>query len=142
MPHPSFQNIGAFIHAHITLPPLANAAGTRNGIAVDRLQPGGLAASVLLVRSTGATTGTPSATTLDVRLQSSADGSTGWVDVASGALPQKTTLTAAIGELDIDLSSAQRYLRAVEVNAFTGGTSPATPSGVDIILGGFSKLPA
>ena len=142
MPHPSFQNIGSFIHAHSMLPPLANAAGTRNGNAVDRLQPGGLAGSCLLVRNTGATTGTPSATTLDVKIQSSADGSTGWADVTSGALAQKTTLTSLLAELDIDLSSALRYLRAVEVTAFTAGTSPATPNSVEIILGGFSKLPA
>jgi hypothetical protein len=136
------KNIGSLVLAIAALPPLANTAGTRNGAAIDRLQSGSLAMSCVLVRNTGATTGAPSTQTLDVKLQDSADGSTGWADITGAALTQKTTATAGLDQLDVDLSGAKRYIRTVEVTAFSGGTTPATPNAVEVILGGGSRLPA
>jgi len=135
------NNVGAEILPVAGLPALANSAGTRNGAAIDRLQSGALAGSCVIAANVGATTGTPSATTYDVRVQDSADGSTGWADVGA-AITQKTSLTAALAQRDVDLTGARRFIRVVEVVAFTGGTTPATPAAVDVILGGFDRVPA
>jgi hypothetical protein len=135
-------NIGAEILPVAGLAALANSAGTRNGAAIDRLQSAALAGSCVLACNVGATTGSPSATTYDCKLQDSADGSTGWADISGASITQKTTTTAALVQKDVDLTGAKRYVRVVEVIAFTGGTSPATPAAVDVILGGFDRVPA
>lgn len=137
MSHPNKNNIGAFLAIRQGLAPLANAAGTRNGSAVDRL----LQRSVTVVCNTGAATGSPSSGTLDVKLQDSADGSTGWADISGAAFSQKTTTTAEIRSINVDLSGAARYVRAVEVTALSGGTSPTLPNSVSLVFGGSTELP-
>ncbi|MBM4356938.1 MAG: hypothetical protein FJ096_02405 [Deltaproteobacteria bacterium] len=134
------SNIGAEILPVAGLPALANSAGTRNGAAIDRLQSGAMANSLVLVANTGATTGSPTAQTYDLKIQDSADGATGWADLSGAAIAQKTTATAALVQCEVDLLPAKRYIRAVEVVAFTGGTTPATPAAADVILGGFDRL--
>ena len=135
------SNIGSEIAPVAGLPALANSAGTRTGAAIDRLQSGALAGSCVLAANVGATTGAPSATTYDVKIQDSADGSTNWLDISGAAITQKTSLTAALVQRDVDLSVARRFIRVVEVVAFTGGTTPATPAAIDVILGGFDRVP-
>lgn len=134
------SNIGAEILPVAGLAALANSAGTRTGSAIDRLQSGSMANSLVLACNVGATTGAPSATTYDCKVQDSADGSTGWADLSGAAITQKTTTTAGLVQKDVDLLPAKRFIRVVEVVAFTGGTSPATPAAVDVILGGFDRL--
>lgn len=136
------NNVGAEILPVAGLPALANSAGTRNGSAIDRLQSAALAGSCVLACNVGATTGSPSATTYDAKLQDSADGSTGWADISGASITQKTTTTAALAQKDVDLTGAKRFIRVVEVIAFTGGTTPATPAAVDVVLGGFDRVPA
>lgn len=134
------SNIGAEILPVAGLAALANSAGTRTGSAIDRLQSGSMANSLVLACNVGATTGAPSATTYDCKVQDSADGSTGWADLSGASITQKTTTTAGLVQKDVDLLPAKRFIRVVEVVAFTGGTSPATPAAVDVILGGFDRL--
>lgn len=134
------SNIGAEILPVAGLAALNNAAGTRTGAAIDRLQSGSLANSLVLVANVGATTGSPSAQTYDLKIQDSADGSTGWADLSGAAITQKTTATAGLVQKDVDLLPAKRFIRVVEVVAFTGGTTPGTPAAVDVILGGFDRL--
>lgn len=136
------NNIGSQLHPATGLAALTNSAGTRNGSAVDRLQGGSMANSLVLLCNVGATTGSPSAQTYDCKLQDSADGSTGWNDIAGAAITQKTSATAALSHVDVNLAGAKRYLRVVEVVAFTGGSQPATPAGVVLVLGGFDRIPA
>lgn len=134
------SNIGAEILPVAGLAALANSAGTRTGSAIDRLQSGSMANSLTLACNVGATTGTPTTQTYDCKLQDSADGSTGWADLSGASITQKTTATAGLVQKDVDLLPAKRYIRVVEVVAFTGGTTPATPAAVDVILGGFDRL--
>lgn len=135
-----FNNIGAEILPIAGLAALANSAGTRTGAAIDRLQSGAMSNSLVLACNVGATTGAPSAATYDCKVQDSADGSTGWADLSGAAITQKTSLTAGLVQRDVDLAPAKRFIRVVEVIAFTGGTTPATPAAVDVILGGFDRL--
>ena len=72
--------------------------------------------------------GSPSAATLVVTLQESADGSTNW----SNALDNTNT--------DIGFT-LKRYLRAVVTPAFTGGSSPAILGFAQIILGNNQQVP-
>lgn len=138
MSHASRNNIGAYLATRQGLPNLSQAAGSRNGVAIDRR---GFSSLVLIV-ATGAATGTPSTQTQDVKLQESDDGSTGWTDVSGGALAQKTTATAETRELEFNLAPTKAFIRAVETVAFTGGTTPAFPSSTTVILGGGDKLPS
>jgi len=109
--------------------PQAAAAGTVNGLSIDRL---GFEDAVLLV-SAGAVAGAPTAQTVDVKIQDSADGTT-WVDVAGLAVEQITAGDTS-KELGINLSPLRRYIRAVATVAFTGGTTPNIQLAVTIALG-------
>jgi len=84
-----------------------SAAGTINGPAIDTA--GYNEATVVL--ALGNATGT-----LDCKVQDSADGSTGWVDLAGAAFAQKTASddnTVSIGMVKCDGNLARRYLRIV-----------------------------
>lgn len=141
MGHPSRNNIGAYVKPTLALPAFAVVVGTRTGAAIDRLSAGIMAQSCVLVAHTGAITGAPTSPTYDVKLQDSDDGSTGFADIAGAAITQKTVATAALIEKDVDLGPAKRFIRAVEVTAMTGGTTPTHPAAVEVILGGHQSLP-
>ena len=72
---------------------------------------------------TGAATGSPTAQAHPVKLQESADGSTGWQDLATQT---NTTMTADAQAKMVRGIRTLRYVRAHADDAFTGGTSPAT----------------
>ena len=109
--------------------PQTAAAGTINGLAIDRL---GFEDAALIV-SVGAVTGAPTAQTVDVKVQDSADGTT-WADV-EGLAVEQITAGDTYKELDINLSPLRRYIRAVATVAFTGGTAPTIQLATDIALG-------
>lgn len=109
--------------------PQAAAAGAVNGLSVDRL---GFEDAVLMV-SVGAVAGSPTAQTVDVKVQDSADGTT-WADVA-GLTVEQITAADTSKDLGINLSPLRRYIRAVATVAFTGGTTPNIQLAVDIALG-------
>ncbi|MBW2672139.1 MAG: hypothetical protein JRD89_01825 [Deltaproteobacteria bacterium] len=109
--------------------PQAAAAGTVNGLSIDRL---GFEDAVLLV-SVGAVSGGPTAQTVDVKIQDSADGTT-WADVP-GLTVEQITAGDTYKELGINLSPLRRYIRAVATVAFTEGTTPTIQLAVDIALG-------
>jgi hypothetical protein len=143
MAGPNINQIGAYVAVKQGNAPLANGAGTRNGAAIDRSTVG-WAKSCVLSAHAGAATGTPTSFTYDVKLQDSADGSTGWADYtqpsgASSAITQQTA--AGLTEKDIDLTGAKQYVRVVEVVAFVGGTSPTLPAGEQVVFGGGDSLP-
>jgi hypothetical protein len=87
------------------------------------------------------TEGTPTSFTYDAKLEDSADGSTGWAALVGAAITQIVAASTA-GYKDVDLSSAKRYIRAVDVIAFVGGTSPKLNAAVAVVLGGADVLPA
>lgn len=141
MAHASLSDIGGSVKAVQGLPPLANSSATRNGASIDRRG----YFSCVLVSHAGAVTGSPSAQTLDVKIQDSADGST-FADISTSivtaAHTQKTTGTAELRELNINLEGVRRYIRVVETVALTGGTSPTFPHSACVVLGGKDTLPA
>lgn len=133
--HP--RDIGAGIKVVRGIAPADASAGTINGAAIDR--EGYL--SAVLHHTCGAASGSPSAQTVDSKIQDSADGSTGWADYTGGAAAQLTADDAE-AEVDIDLSGAKRYIRVVNVVGFTGGTSPAVEVAATVVLGGADVTPA
>jgi hypothetical protein len=130
------QNIGALIRAVQGVVPLRSTGGTVNGPAIDRR---GLLSAVLLLE-VGATTGAPTSFTVDAKLQDSADGSTGWADIVGAAVPRITTVNT-LQFVDVNLSAARAFIRAVVVDAFTGGTAPAVDRSALVVLGGADTLP-
>lgn len=131
------HNIGALIKQAFGVGPAANAAGAVNGAAIDRLGYG----SCSIAAITGLDTGSPSARSATVKLQDSADGATGWNDI-SGAPTIAVTAVSSIGEAEVNLASAKRYIRAVTTTAFTAGSTPTLFSAVVVTLGGADKVPA
>lgn len=141
---PHNKNSGAYFKVAAGNVPAAVAAGTRNSAAIDRLG----YQSCKLATQTGATSGTPTSFTVNAKVQDSADGSTGWADyvpprgVAADAAITALAAASAVGTKDIDLSSAKRYVRVVEVTAFVGGTAPTVGCVSELVLGGADFLPA
>lgn len=136
------RNIGAFIRPAVGTLPQDASAGTINGAAIDRMSPGGTDESFescTLQAVAGAATGSPSAQTVDSKLQESSDGSTGWTDITSAAVTQ-IAADDTQATVDVDLSGIKRYIRTVTVVAFTGGSSPTIPVAASVILGGDKKL--
>lgn len=134
--NPQTRDIGAYIAATKGIKPQSTTAATINGPAIDRVGK----YSCVLQGSCGDATGSPSAQSVTHKLQHSADGSTGWTDLADAAAAALTANDTAV-EVDVDLSGALRYIRAVAVVAFTAGTSPAIPIAATVVLGGSDTLP-
>ncbi len=137
MSTPTRKDIGAFIKAQAGINPQDSAAATINGAAIDRQD----FDSCVLHAACGAASGTPTAQTVDAKLQDSPDGSTGWADIAGAAITQLAADNAE-AEVDVDLSGAKRYIRAVVTVGFTGGITPKIPVAASVVLGGARALPA
>ena len=103
----------------------ADRSATVNGLAADILDYEGHAAAIL--QSAAGTGTTP---TLDVKLQDSADGSTGWADIAGGAFTQVGNAAASAQVLKFNASAARRHIRAV---ATVGGTTPSFACAVSLV---------
>lgn len=75
----------------------------------------------MVILSSGAATA-GSSPTLDVKIQDSADGSTGWNDVTGATFAQVTT-SASLEAIPLDTNLCKQYVRGV---ATIGGTSTPT----------------
>ena len=137
------RNIGALVALVTAIPPESSGGGTINGTAIDRLLHG-LANCCILHQMAGAVSGTPSAVSIQTKLQHASDNAT-WSDFQINGTTQATAaLTAANSEdsLSIDLTAASRFVRPVMTVAFTGGTTPAALVAADLVLAGERALPA
>lgn len=140
----SMRNIGAF--AALVTSVFPQAAGSAvNGTSIDRFAHN-MPLSCVLHTVVGAEAGSPTAISVVSKLQHSPDDST-WADYdppGSSTVAESAALTAADTEngLAIDLSAADRYIRAVTTPTLTGGTSPTVEVVADLILGGEPLLPA
>ena len=119
----SFQALAQVTFKGDTLRP-QSITGATNGVAVDTAAVGTNFLSALL--SVGAVN---TLTSLDVKIQASPDGSTGWVDI-SGATFTQVTAANALQVIDFQLptaasasTTAYRYVRAVA--AITGTSALA-----------------
>lgn len=109
------------IVAKKSLSPIARTDGTANGTAVDRVVSGGTGDAVLLV-----TTGVITDGSHAVKVQESADGSTGWADLAAGNIQGSMPTVVAANDdtmFEVGVRPALRYVRAVATTtgATTGG---------------------
>lgn len=145
--NPVNNDAGKYFAPRAANVPLASTGATRNSAGIDRATPGGqLALSCKLVAQTGAVTGGPATQTLDAKLQDSADNST-FADyvpprgVAADAAIAQITAVNTMKTKDIDLSTARRYVRVVEVAALTGGASPTLAVESHVVLGGADGRP-
>ncbi len=106
-------------------------SATTNGAAVDLLPYDGVAK--LHMKSSG-TEG--AGQTLDVKIQHSADGSTGWADAtmpitgAAMAFTQVINAASAGQSLEINIADLKRYIRAVQTLA---GSSPFATCYVSLV---------
>lgn len=116
------------------LAPENSAAGTTDGAAIDG---SGFRSAELFVH-TGAVSGSPTAVSVQVKLQESDDAST-WSDIAGAT----ATLSGANQSGSVAVHSiTKRYLRAVRTVSFTGGTSPAVLNAAVVVLGDARVRPA
>jgi hypothetical protein len=131
------HDIGAEVKAVTGINPVDQAAGTVNGGSIDR---SGFLSCVLHL-ACGAASGAPTAQTVDAKLQESADGSTGWSDITGAAVTQLTADNTE-SQVDVDLGTVKKFIRAVVTVGFTGGTSPSIPVAATVVLGGADTLKA
>ncbi len=139
----AIHNIGSYVVPVTSVFPESAAAGTFNGASIDRALHY-MPQSCVLHQVVGAESGAPTATSVQTKLQQSPDNST-WSDYQIGTTVQETAvLTAANTEntAAIDLGGANRFIRAVTIVSFTGGTTPAILVAADIVLGGERELAA
>lgn len=111
--------------------PCATRTTTVTGAAVDMQQYVGKVKMVLM-----SSIGTGTTPTLDVKLQDSADGSTGWADIAGATFTQVTDAADAIEAIGVTIDSAARYIRGVGTIA---GTTPSFSFGLCAI--GMKQVP-
>lgn len=139
-------NIGAYAVPVSAVRPQSASAGIINGSTIDRFAHG-TALSCVLFQNVGVISGSPTASTVQATLQHSPDGST-WTNYApsnqNGAAQQTAVIAAGSSDSNvaINLSSAYRFVRAVTVVGFTGGTTPAVLVAATLVLGGEQTLPA
>ena len=113
-----------------------------DGVSVDTLGYD----TALLVFETGAITGTPTATSVAVKLQESADD-LNWSDAKDNTDAVIGGTITAAGQIllarieGLGLNRA-RYLRVVETTTFTDGTTPAISVHASILLGRGLEKPA
>jgi len=131
----SRRDIWRMVKVETGVIPEDSSAATINGPAIDRTFSGGGGESAVLHASCGAATGSPSAQTVDAKLQDSADGSTGWADIGD-AITQLTADDTNGESPGINLSTLKGFLRVVMVVGFTAGTTPAIPVAASVVIGG------
>ena len=82
--------IGELIALDVGIFPSPQVASTVNGPAIPR--PG----AFVILAVTGAVTGAPSSFTVSMKVQDSDDGTTGWADLAGGALTVLTAINTSV----------------------------------------------
>jgi len=125
-------------------PQSVSGATAVNGAAVDTLAADNAALYAYAVAASGA----PTAASLAVKIQESADGSTNWTDALDNTgtvIGFTLTVTSADAEGEARIEglnlNRKRYLRAVITPTFTGGTSPASVAVAQIIRGNNEAKP-
>ena len=101
-----------------------------NGVAVDKLG----FDDALAVVSLGAESGSPDSFSFAAKVQESANGSTGWADVANATATLTEENTVAKFKVP-DMLNRLRYLRVVITPTFVNGSSPAVVSTGALLLG-------
>lgn len=111
-----------------------------DGPAIQRVNPSESYLGAILHVRAGAAANTPSTQSVAAKLQTSANGTTGWTDIAGSSIAAITTDNGE-AQVSVNLSSASSYIRAVVTPSFTGGSSPNIPVIATVFLSGASELP-
>ncbi len=111
----------------LNLASVAARTTTTTHSSVDRSNYGGRCKARL--KSSAGTGTTP---TLNAKLQDSPDNST-WSDITGATFAEVTDAAAANEDINVDLDTAARYIRAVGTIA---GTNPSFSYGIDLLPGG------
>jgi hypothetical protein len=125
------QNLGDVLTL-ISMHPTAARTATGNGAVAPDLRD--IEGEIAILLDSAAGTGTTP--TLDVKIQDSADGSTGWTDIA-GATFTQVVAVASQQKLVLNKDAVRRYIRIVHTIA---GTTPSFTFSVNAV--GVSKYPA
>lgn len=110
------QTIGQVLST-INLIPMSDITTTTTGTGVDCQQFDGEAAFILCAKNVAGTT-----PTLNVKLQTSANNSSGWGDITGATFTQVTganTKAAVMQKIAVKLGDCDRYVRAVATVAGT-----------------------
>lgn len=136
------RDIGSQIAPASAAVTITDSGGTTAGGSIDRLNLNGGTSynSAVLIVSNGAATGAPTSYTVDVVVQESSTGTDGWTTI-SGASITQITANSRFETVNVNLASAERYIRAQVTTAFSGGTSPAVPVSAVLVLGGPQQAP-
>lgn len=119
----AWSDIGGVLTLHNVLPTAARNS-TANGSAVDVRARRGVGALVL-----DSAAGTGTTPTLDVKIQDSDDGSTGWADVSGAAFAQ-VVAAASRQMIAFDVDACRGHIRAVST---IGGTTPSFTFSVNLV---------
>jgi len=139
-------NIGGIVFALSGVRPQSASAGAINGATIDRMAHE-MPLSCVVHQNVGALGGAPTTTSVITKVQDSADGSTfaDYAPLSALSVVQATTALTATNtdnSVNVNLSSARRYIRAVTTVAFTGGTSPTALVSAIVMLSGETLDPA
>jgi hypothetical protein len=139
----ALHNIGSLVVPVTSVFPQNAAAGAINGASIDRVSHN-MANSCVLHQVVGADSGAPTTLSVQTKLQHSPDN-TNWNDYQINAITQETAVLTAVNSENtaaIDLTGANRFIRAVAIVAFTDGSTPEVLVAADIVLGGERELAA
>lgn len=137
--NPQITNGGAFIAPTLGISPQApTSSGTAiKGSAIDRL---GYGSAVLSVAA-GASSGSPSSFSVAGKIQHSDTTTDGdFTDFTGGAITPITAVDT-LAKVNVDLTGAKRYIRAVVTPTYVGGSSPYVFVGAQVVLAGSSNPP-
>lgn len=109
----------------LALAVIARVAASGNGAAVDISGYSGEAQLILDASVTEAADNT-----LAVKVQDSADGTTGWADVTGAAFATVTNAAASFQRINLNIDKCKKYLRVVDTAA---GTSPKCTRAVHLL---------
>lgn len=125
------------------LDPIASTGTVHNGVVLDRQ----LFNTLIWLVQGGVVTGSPSAVTVDAKIQESdVDDGSGMTDAAVGAfggvaIVQQTAGVFAV-KLEVDYRKLKQFTRIVVTTVLTGGSSPTIPISVGTTVGAGERHPA
>jgi hypothetical protein len=127
-------NVGGHIAVVKGIKSTNASAGTITGAVIDRASYG-YAESCVIYAANGDAAGSPTAQSLNVKLQECATSGGTYTDVSGAAITAIAADDTAAYK-DFDLTGVERYVKLVAVVAFTAGTTPSIPVNASLILGG------
>jgi len=133
------QDIGGQIDVVSSIKPVNQITAASYSVVGEVVDSNGFESAVVAV-ATGAILGSPSAQTVDAKLQECDTSGGTYTDVTDGAITQITAVDTD-GRVSAKLTGLKRYLKVVSTVALTGGSTPTIGLKADIILGGAKVEP-